>query len=224
VAIDRDENGQPRLVNFESISAFALLSGDFIDGMPGRVELIQGMVECLYDPSQLLTAVGGRCQPLRYSQFEGELCGYQQTATVWPVLNANAAGSLYDQGLYPLFQDLGIERTVGGLSRAGMVEFFPAFRAPGGPVCYRPFEFGAGEARFSMAFSAGDVSESDQAGFTAGAGLALLEKQALHPQGYPPLKPGGWRDQLCRTALDMARDVPPAAAGVAEVPIHIDVR
>jgi len=214
-AIDRDAKGQPRPVRLESLAILELLSGQFLHDLPFGPELVRQLVTWLYSP-EVLTPVGGRCQPLAYAKYEGDYAPYQGTASVWAIMQWIVAEGLLNCELYPLFHDLAILRMAAGLDRSGSgLEFWPVHRETS-LVCYHPNDPLRHPHGLAMAFA--QYPQTSQ-GWSLTSGYTALLRSA---EGYPGLQRGSWQRRLVRKAQATAASIPPAAAMRPEVPIHID--
>lgn len=213
-AIDRTPDGKPRPVRLQSLATLELLSGRFLHDLPFAPDLVCQLVKWLYNP-EILTPVGGRCQPLTYAKYEGEYAPYQGTASVWAIMQWIIAEGLLDWELYPLFHDLAVHRMAAGLDRSGAgLEFWPVHRESG-LVCYHP-EGPRQHQSLEMAFA--ERPQSCQ-GWSLTSGYAALLRSA---QSYPRLQFTSWQRQLVNEALAMAEPIPPAASLRPEVPIYIN--
>ncbi|HEX7259396.1 MAG TPA: hypothetical protein VF272_00500 [Candidatus Saccharimonadia bacterium] len=216
-AYDRDEFGRARPVHLESLASLELLEGRFLSGLLTQTEIVRMLVKWLYSEA-VMTAVGPRCQPLKYAPLEGEYCPYQGTPSVWAIMDWIVAEGLHNQGLDPLFHDLALLRMTAGLDRSGTaIESWPVHRETGA-VCYRPHETTTrGDADLVMACS--EVGQLRQA-WSISSGLAALEAQAI---GYRDVPGNSWQEQLCKEALSAVSHIFPAADNRPEILIHIDL-
>ncbi|HUC20686.1 MAG TPA: hypothetical protein VMR98_04290, partial [Candidatus Polarisedimenticolaceae bacterium] len=181
-------------------------------------DVVRMLVEWLYS-EQVMTAVGPRCQPLKYAPLEGEYCPYQGTSAVWAVLDWITAEGLLNQGLAPLFHDLALERMVAGMDRTGSaIECWPVHRKTGA-VCYRPHLSTTMEGA-SLTMACAEIGQQNQA-WSISSGHAALMAQAA---GYDMPGRAGWERELCERALIVAREIPPAAVNRPETSIYIDLK
>jgi hypothetical protein len=214
-AIDRTPQGQPRPVRLQSLAVLELLAGRFLRDLPFAPDLVCQLIKWLYNP-EVLTPVGGRCQPLVYAWSEGGYAPYQGTASVWAIMQWIVAEGLLDWELYPLFHDLAIHRMAAGLDRSGSgLEFWPVHRETG-LVCYHPDQTNRHRHGLEMAFA--ELPQARQS-WSLASGYAALGRLA---EGYPNLQRGSWQRRLVREALAVAKSIPPAATMRPEVPIYIN--
>lgn len=207
-----DKAGQVRL---ESNAALELLNGPFFEGVADTPDLISALVLWGFDPENVLTPIGPRMISTKHSPNEGPYYGYQSTGAVWSVTDGIFAKGLRRQGLYPLSYDQGVGRLLGWLERAReVVELASVDRTTNEP-CYHPHiqQIRGNGARVIPAAEPGQLDQ----GWGATAGLNEIWENEL---GSPDTI--GWRRVLSAQALQLARLVPPAAAGEGGALFSID--
>jgi hypothetical protein len=201
-AIDRDEDGEIRQVKLLSSAPMELMATPFFDELPNRRELIEALVERVFDPG-FLTPVGVRMLHLDHAGLEHNYYAYQGTGAVWGVTQRLIAHGLRRQGFTPLAHNIGLERLVAGLNRTGkLVEFWYVEREHGW-VNYHPYEPpGHGE----LVMNAAARPTQPQLWTITGAIAELLSQEAHMPV---PAE-GSWERQVSDKYLGRLGGLAPA--------------